>query len=229
MPEPLIAAQGLSKCFDRRDRIILDTISITIPTGQSIGITGPSGCGKTTLLSILAGLSQPDSGTLTYHLPGEAPAQRLTPALRARHLGIVFQAVHLIPTLSVIENVQIPLFGTEPSASRRHARARAMLERVDLAQAADWIPARLSGGERQRVGVARAFVNDPSLILADEPTGHLDSASAEHVVAALLDWQSQLGRTLVMVTHDAALANRMDRVIALRDGVIMGDGPGKPG
>lgn len=219
----IVEAEGLGKTYDRADRPVLTDVSLVLRAGEAVAVTGPSGCGKTTLLSILAGLTPPDTGRLRFRLPGEPPADRLTPALRRRHVGLVFQAVHLIPTLTVAENVEIPLFGVEPDARRRRAQALAMLERVDLAAAADWSPARLSGGERQRVAVARAFVNRPTLVLADEPTGHLDSRSAERVVAALLALGRDTGGALLMVTHNPELAARMDRRIALLDGRVQAD------
>lgn len=218
---PLVAARGITKAFDRRDRVVLDHVDLCLWPGESVAVTGPSGCGKTTLLSIIAGLVPQDSGDLQFRLPQEPVAARLGPALRRRHVGLVFQAVHLIPTLTVQENVEIPLFGVEPDRHARQDRARAMLDRVGLAGAADWSPARLSGGERQRVAVARAFVNRPVLILADEPTGHLDSTSAERVVSALIELRARTGGVLLMVTHNPDLAARMDRQILLLDGRIV--------
>jgi putative ABC transport system ATP-binding protein len=182
---------------------------------------GPSGCGKTTLLSILAGLMEPDVGTLTYRLPGIAPVGRLTAALRRDHVGIVFQSIHLIPTLTVLENIEIPMFGVERSQSRRMKRTWEILEMLGLEELANKLPHLLSGGERQRVAVGRAFANHPSLVFADEPTGNLDTASSNRVVAALLDMAAQTRGALIVVTHNEAVAERMQRTLEIVDGHIV--------
>jgi putative ABC transport system ATP-binding protein len=217
---PILEARGLRKTFDVRDRVILDGVSLAVSAGEAVAVTGPSGCGKTTLLSILAGLVPPDAGSLIYRFPGRAETGRLTPALRRAEIGIVFQSIHLIPTLTVAENVEVPLFGTVPERRAREARAREVREMVGLGGAAGWQPTRLSGGERQRVAVARAFVNRPALVFADEPTGNLDTASSDVVIAALLRMTTEMGGALVLVTHNRGIAARLDRELTLVDGRI---------
>ena len=199
---PILEAVGICKTFDERDRIVLDGISLAVAHGESIALTGPSGCGKTTLLSILSGLMQADAGRLCYRLPDVPPASKLTAELRRHHVGIVFQSIHLIPTLTVLENLEIPMFGVENSPRRRVARAREILEMLDLTALANMQPHLLSGGERQRVAVGRAFVNRPSLVFADEPTGNLDIASSDHVIDALLDMAEQTSGALIVVSSD---------------------------
>jgi ABC-type lipoprotein export system ATPase subunit len=218
--DPILEAEGVCKTFDERDRIILDHVSLTVGKGESIAITGPSGSGKTTLLSILAGLLPADSGRLLYRFEGRQTADRLNAGLRRHHVGMVFQAIHLIPTLTVVENVEIPLFGVERDSERRQRRAHAVLDMLGLSEMASWRPNRLSGGEKQRVGVARAFANRPALVFADEPTGNLDTVSSGLVMKALTELTTESGGSLIVVTHDAAIARLMNRNLLLVDGKI---------
>lgn len=225
---PILQASGLCKRFDERDRLVLDDVSLTIAYGESVALMGPSGCGKTTLLSILAGLMLPDAGALDYWFPGLPPTDRLTAAIRRHHVGIVFQSIHLIPTLTVLENVEIPMFGVEKSADRRLHRAREVVERLGLSAFADMRPHQLSGGERQRVAIGRAFANRPILVFADEPTGNLDTVSSEQVVQALLDMASQTNGSLLVVTHNPGVAACMDRILTIVDGRIVANGAKSP-
>jgi putative ABC transport system ATP-binding protein len=199
---------------------ILDRVTLDVPTGQFLAVTGPSGSGKSTLLGLIAGLDQPTSGSIRVagqevtSLDEDALAQ-----LRRQTIGYVFQAFHLIPTLTALENVAVPLeLAAVPDAL---ARARLLLGEIGLADRVDHYPAQLSGGEQQRVALARASANRPALLLADEPTGNLDSATGAEIIALLMGWNRQRGTTLVLVTHDPALACHADRTVELRDGRIV--------
>jgi putative ABC transport system ATP-binding protein len=201
---------------------ILRGIDLTVASGETVGIVGPSGSGKSTLMMVMGGLERPSSGRVTVagtdfgRLDEDGLAR-----FRRDHVGIVFQSFHLIPTMTALENVAIPL----ELAGRADAfgRARDLLATVGLAARALHFPGQLSGGEQQRVALARAFAAEPSLLLADEPTGNLDLATGRMVMALLFDLQARLGTTLVLITHDSALAERCGRVVELADGRIIGD------
>ena len=202
---------------------ILRGIDLAIPKGQFVAIMGPSGSGKSTLLGLLAGLDDATSGKLL--LDGEditGLSEDRMAEVRGRKIGFVFQSFQLIPTLTAEENVLLPaeLAGAGAEAS---SRARDLLTRVGLADRLDHYPVQLSGGEQQRVALARAFITSPPILLADEPTGNLDGRTGEQVLELLLELNRREGATLVMVTHDPALAQHADRVITLRDGVILSD------
>jgi putative ABC transport system ATP-binding protein len=202
---------------------ILRGIDLAIPRGQFVAIMGPSGSGKSTLLGLLAGLDNASSGQLL--LDGE-DITRLSEdrmaQVRGRKIGFVFQSFQLIPTLTAEENVLLPaeLAGAGPAVI---SRARELLTRVGLADRLDHYPVQLSGGEQQRVALARAFITKPPILLADEPTGNLDGKTGAQVLELLLELNRHEGATLVMVTHDAALAAHADRVITLRDGLVVSD------
>lgn len=201
---------------------ILKGVSLNIGQGEAVGLVGPSGSGKSSLLMVLAGLEQANSGTVT--VAGEELTRLDEDALarfRGRHVGIVFQAFHLIPTMTAIENVAVPL----ELAGRADAfeRAAAELASVGLGHRLDHYPSQLSGGEQQRVAVARALAPEPRILVADEPTGNLDEATGRQIMDLLFAAQTRRGATLVIVTHDLALARRCDRTIRLRSGQIEGD------
>lgn len=201
---------------------ILDNVSVTIPMRQMVAIVGPSGSGKSTLLGLLAGLDKPTSGSI--QLEG-VDITKLSEQAMARYrrekIGYIFQSFHLIPTLTALENVAVPL---ELAGDRRaQDRAAELLKAVGLAERTRHYPVQLSGGEQQRVAVARAFACRPPVLLADEPTGNLDSATGRQVIDLIMDLHQECGTTLVLVTHDEALASRMERVIVLRDGRIAAD------
>jgi putative ABC transport system ATP-binding protein len=202
-----------------RSLTILDGIDLTIDAGESVAILGPSGSGKSTLLALMAGLDQPTRGEVL--LDGEAiqnlSEDRLA-RLRRRKIGFVFQSFQLLGNLTALENVLLPLELAEMEAPR--ARAAELLERVGLGERGHHYPSQLSGGEQQRVALARAYACRPPILLADEPTGNLDSATGERILALLDELQQDSGTTLVMVTHDPAIARRTDRRIYLRDGRI---------
>ncbi len=201
---------------------VLTDVSLEVPAGQFLAIAGPSGSGKSTLLGLIAGLDRPTAGRI--EVDGVAVTELEEDALarfRRDHVGYVFQSFHLVPTLTALENVAVPLeLGGDADAE---ARARALLAEVGLAERAHHYPVQLSGGEQQRVAVARALARRPPLLLADEPTGNLDSATGKQIIDLLVGANRRLGRTLVLVTHDPALAGHADRVITLRDGRIVSD------
>ncbi|MFJ1705819.1 ABC transporter ATP-binding protein [Kitasatospora sp. NPDC088346] len=222
---PLLAADDLVKSHRSGSATIpaVRGVSLRVHAGDFVAVTGPSGAGKSTLLQLLAGLLRPDQGTL--RLTGRR-VERLGEAdwavLRRRHYGIVFQSGNLLSTLSVADNVELPALLTGTPTRVARARRRDLLEELGLSDKARSGPGALSGGERQKVALARALVNDPDLLLADEPTGNLDSRSAREVLALLTRYHA-LGRTIVLVTHDARVAGSADRVVNLFDGRISDD------
>jgi putative ABC transport system ATP-binding protein len=201
---------------------ILHALDLTIPDAQFVSIVGPSGSGKSTLLGLVAGLDAPTEGEI--RIDGEridTMSEDALALLRSRKIGFIFQSFHLIPSLTAFENVLIPM----EIAGVRDAgkRARRLLEDVELSARSHHYPSQLSGGEQQRVSIARAFANDPSILLADEPTGNLDSRSGRHIFDLMVELNRQRGATLVLVTHDHELAARADRRISLRDGRVVAD------
>ena len=214
---PLIEARGLRRTFESGRVEALRGLDLRLAEGEFVAIQGPSGCGKSTLLQILGGLDEPTGGDLLFR--GERrPRIRDLAAFRARTVGFVFQSAHLLPTLSALENVQIPMFEMPWRAADRRARARALLAAVGLDDRLGHRPPQLSGGERQRVAIARSLANQPRLLLADEPTGSLDSENARLILAVLRDVHLRHGVTLVVVTHDPAVAAQADRVLPMLDG-----------
>ena len=204
------------------DLTILHSLNLSIPDGQFIAVVGPSGSGKSTLLGLIAGLDAPTSGAI--RIDGEditSMGEDKLASLRGRKIGFVFQSFHLIPSMTAFENVLAPM---EIAGARdAHPRARQLLEDVDLTARAHHYPSQLSGGERQRVAIARAFANGPSILLADEPTGNLDSRNGQHVFDLMLAINRRRGTTLVLVTHERDLAAAADRQIHLRDGRVVHD------
>src|SRR2546426_2235577 len=220
----MISVRGLSMRFTSGGAAVdvLADISLDVPPGQFLAVAGPSGSGKSTLLGLVAGLDQPTAGRITVagveitRLGEDALAR-----FRRDTIGYVFQSYHLIPTLTALENVAVPL--ELAGDARALDRAGALLAEVGLAGRAHHYPIQLSGGEQQRVAVARAVCRRPRLLLADEPTGNLDSATGKQIIELLVDLHRNLGSTLVLVTHDGALAAHADRVVTLRDGRIVSD------
>lgn len=201
---------------------ILRGVDLQIPRGQFVAIMGPSGSGKSTLLGLLAGLDTPTSGSIILdgtEISGLAEDQLAQ--IRGRKLGFVFQSYQLIPTLTAIENVLLP--SELAGEGNGDARALELMDTVGLRERRDHYPIQLSGGEQQRVALARAFMMKPPILMADEPTGNLDSTNGQHVLELLLSMNRKEGTTLVMVTHDATLAGYADRVVRLKDGVVVGD------
>jgi putative ABC transport system ATP-binding protein len=222
--KPLIALTDVSRTYGAVPAV--DGVSLTVGAGAFVAVMGPSGSGKSTLLNLIAGLDRPSSGTVVVDgvdlaTLGEAALARF----RRRRVGFVFQFFNLLGSLTVAGNIRVPaqLAGVKPRVAAQ--RVRELLDQLDLAGVADHFPARLSGGERQRVAVARALVNRPALLLADEPTGALDSRAGEHVME-LLAGLHRGGQTILLVTHDAKLAaTAADRVVTLRDGRVLDDAP----
>jgi putative ABC transport system ATP-binding protein len=220
---PLLELREVAKSYRRGNEVVvaLAGVDLQVDAGEHVAIVGPSGSGKSTLLHLSGGLDVPDSGNvrvLDRDLASMSVAERAR--LRRREIGFVFQLFHLLPTLSVAENVALPL---TLDGRRDAARVRALLERVDLAHRSDHRPGELSGGEMQRAAIARALVARPPLILADEPTGNLDSATGSLVLDVLDAVVAEEGAALVMVTHDAQAASRARRVLHVRDGALHDD------
>ena len=219
---PLLEAKGLTREFDDGQVQALRGVDFSIHEGEFIAITGPSGCGKSTLLQLLGALDRPTSGTLLYR--GQSLPDHPNPAgYRACEIGFIFQAFHLLPTFTASENVQIPMFETNRSLAERRDCAHELLKLVGLEHRLDHFPSKLSGGERQRVAIARSLANGPALLLADEPTGNLDSKNAHVVLDLIVRLQEEQGRTMVMVTHDPSIAERAGRTLHMIDGRIVSD------
>ena len=221
--ESVLRARGLRKEYGTGEGLVraVDGVDLDVAAGETVAVMGPSGCGKSTLLHLLGGLDRPTAGELW--LAGQRLDQmgeRALARLRRDAVGFVFQAFHLMDELTAVENVELPalLAGRSPRAARR--RAAGLLERVGLADRARFLPSALSGGQRQRVAIARALVADPLVVLADEPTGNLDSEATLEVLR-LFDSLHAAGQTLVIVTHDARIAATADRLISMRDGAFV--------
>ncbi|MCM2269616.1 MAG: ABC transporter ATP-binding protein [Thermoanaerobaculia bacterium] len=223
---PVFRARSLARRYGRGDGAVraLDGVDLELAAGEALFVAGPSGSGKSTLLHLLGALDRADAGSL--EIEGRDVArlgERERALLRRGRLGFVFQAFHLVPVLSALENVEYPLWIAGVGRRERHERAAAMLAAVGLAARARHRPDELSGGERQRVAVARALVHRPAAVLADEPTGNLDSANARAVVELLLELNREHGTALVVATHDAELLARAPRRLTLRDGRVVAD------
>jgi putative ABC transport system ATP-binding protein len=216
-----IAVRDVSKVY-QRDEVkvpVLSGLSLDIAGGDYVALMGPSGSGKTTLLNLIGGIDRPTSGSITVddtdiaRLSGRALAQ-----WRSRHIGFIFQLYNLIPVLTALQNVELPLLLVKMSAAERRRRAATALELVGLRDRMNHFPRQLSGGQEQRVAIARAVVSDPSILLADEPTGDLDRKSAEEILTLLERLNREFGKTIVMVTHDPHAAERAHRLVHLEKG-----------
>jgi putative ABC transport system ATP-binding protein len=221
-----IRLENLSKVYNPDEPEVsvraLDRIAFDVPRGESLAIIGPSGCGKSTLLNIIGCLDRPSEGH--YYLEGRDVAELdddELAAVRNRHIGFVFQSFNLLPRMTALENVELPLLYASVKDSRE--RARTALDRVGLAARERHLPTEMSGGQRQRVAIARALVTNPSILLCDEPTGALDSRTGRDVLELLHSLNAD-GSTLIIVTHDLGVARSLSRVISMRDGHIVGDG-----
>ena len=221
-PGCVFAAAGLKKEFDDGQVQALRGVDFRILQGEFVAVTGPSGCGKSTLLQMLGALDRPSAGTLLYR-GGELGTLRDPAVYRAHEIGFIFQSFHLLPTFTAVENVQIPMFETERPASERMDRAVELLKAVGMEHRLHHLPAKLSGGERQRVAIARSLANAPSVLLADEPTGNLDSENARHVLGLIIRLHREQNMTLVLVTHDLTIAQQATRTIQMKDGRIISD------
>jgi putative ABC transport system ATP-binding protein len=223
---PLIEITDLSRTYEVGDGEVaaLAGATLTIARGEFVAITGPSGSGKSTLMNILGCLDRPTRGSYRLAgvevatLDGDARAE-----IRNRRIGFVFQNFNLLARTTALENVELPLFYGPMPLAEQHARARRALDRVGLADRAGHVPSQLSGGQQQRVAIARALVGDPELLLADEPTGNLDSRTSAEIIAMLRALNRDDGLTIVLVTHDPEVADAVDRIITVRDGRITAD------
>jgi putative ABC transport system ATP-binding protein len=222
--EPIVIVRDVHKHFRRGSEQIdvLAGLSLEVPEGEFLALMGPSGSGKTTLLNLIAGLDQPSAGEI---IVGENTISRMTESQlakwRTRHVGFVFQFYHLLPVLTAYENVELPLLLLPLSAAERKRQVLTALDLVGLSNRLTHRPGQLSGGQQQRVGIARAIVTDPTLIVADEPTGDLDAKSADEILKLLIELKNSLKKTIVMVTHDPKAAERSERILHLEKGQLV--------
>ncbi len=214
---PMLNVVNVSRAFDEGSVQALADVSLTVGTGEYLAIMGPSGSGKSTLLNLLGALDEPTAGEIVFEGQSLSKFANLD-RFRASSLGFVFQSFHLLPTLTALENVQIPMFESGLRSRERVQKAAELLKLVGLSHRAGHLPNKLSVGERQRVAIARALANDPKLLLADEPTGNLDSASGNIVLDLFDRLHQDHGLTLIVITHDSHVATRAQRTIWIRDG-----------
>lgn len=227
MAELIVNATGIHKTYDTGKLKVqaLKGVNLDVRSGEMVAIMGPSGCGKTTLLNCLSGLDEIDAGqvlidgVLLHAMPDDERSD-----YRARRMGFVFQLYNLLPVLSAVENVELPLLVSGVSPSESHRRAVEMLDMMGLSDRARHLPAELSGGQRQRVTIARALVNEPSIIWADEPTGDLDSETAGEIIDLMCQLNQTNGQSFVLVTHSEEVGSRAHRIVRMRDGQIEDDG-----
>lgn len=218
--EPILECTGLSKTYG--DLRVVKDVSLRVADGEFVSLVGKSGSGKTTLLSLLSGLEAPTGGRVVLDGKELTSAEEDELArFRREKVGFVFQSFHLIPTLSAWENVALPLFPVKMTRDERYRRAVELLTQMDMGERREHLPSKLSGGEKQRVAIARALVNHPRILFADEPTGNLDSATGAATMDLIRTLHAQQRVTLLMVTHDAALAETADRTLRMHDGEIL--------
>ena len=223
---PLYELRGVTRSFTKGGVTVnaLRGIDLEIARGETVSLEGPSGSGKTTLLQLLGALDTPTSGQIRFAGRSlENETDHVLTDIRSREIGFVFQQFNLIPTLSAAENVAIAMVPREPSHEVRMARAGELLEQVGLSHRSEHLPPRLSGGEQQRVAIARALANSPEVVIADEPTGNLDSANAQEFLSLLDELQRQFGVTIIIATHDEDVASHTKRRVKVRDGSIVSD------
>ena len=217
----IVEIRNLTKTFSRGSEQIrvLDSLSLNVPEGQFLALMGPSGSGKTTLLNLIAGLDSPSSGAIQVGaIDISTMSEGQLAKWRTRHIGFIFQFSHLLPVLTAYENVELPLLLLPMTSAERKTRVSTALDLVGLSDRNSHRPGQLSGGQQQRVGIARAIVTDPTLIVADEPTGDLDSKSAEEILRLLIELQSGLNKTIIMVTHDPKAALAAERCLHVDKG-----------
>jgi ABC-type lipoprotein export system ATPase subunit len=227
MPDPIIQARNVHKTFHTGAIEVhaLRGVDLTIQPGEMVAIMGPSGCGKTTLLNCLSGLDYFDEGEVLIEGASLSKMSKRT-TWRAERMGFVFQTYNLLPVITAQENVELPLLVSSISQADARRRAKDALDAVGLADRANHRPAELSGGQRQRVTIARALVNNPALVWADEPTGNLDAATSDEILALMQKLNKEQGRTFVIVTHDEQVGALCDRIVRMRDGKIVGQEDG---
>ena len=221
--QPVVEIHDLSKSYRRGGQIVpvLNDIDLNIAHGDFVGLMGPSGSGKSTLLNLIAGIDKPDRGTLRVGgVDITALSETALADWRAQHVGFIFQFYNLIPVLTAFENVELPLLLTQLSASERREHVSAALSMVGLGDRTEHYPSELSGGQQQRVAIARAIITDPTILVADEPTGDLDRVSAEEILNLMERMNDELGKTIIMVTHDPHAARRAHSIKHLDKGVL---------
>lgn len=217
----IVETRELVKIYGDGEEIrALDRVNLTVRRGEFVSVMGPSGSGKSTLLYVMGALARPTSGQVLINGQDLAKVRNLD-RFRNETMGFIFQLHNLIPTMTALENVEVPLHEQRMSGKERHGRARELLEMVGLGDRLSHLPNQLSGGQCQRVAVARSLVNQPSLVLADEPTGELDSENSKEIIDLMHDMNHRLGTTFIMVTHDLAVARRTDRILIMGDGCIV--------
>jgi putative ABC transport system ATP-binding protein len=213
----MIKIRNLFKTYENNTVQAVNDLSLSIDKGEIVALTGPSGCGKSTLLNITGGLDRPDSGSIRIK-DQELSEYKSLPAYRSQIVGFVFQFHHLIPSLTLLENVELPMYSQQWSTKQRHKKATDLLIEVGLEHRMHFFPPKVSGGERQRAAIARSMVNNPEIILADEPTGNVDSQTGQRVMGMLITWCLRMGTTLVIATHNPLIADMTQRTICLQDG-----------
>ena len=234
MASPLLQVRNLHKTYDGGRIAALRGVDLSIEAGEFVAISGQSGSGKSTLLQLLGGLDTPTSGEVLFRgsalgsaqgsAVGSAQASSISlDTYRCHHVGFIFQSFYLLPTLNAVENVQAPMLATKEGGGHREERAAALLREVGLEHRMRQLPSELSGGERQRVAIARALANNPPILLADEPTGNLDSANSARIMELVIGIQQTRGMTLIVITHEDEIANAAPRHIRIHDGVLTQD------
>ena len=219
LTDGMVRARALALHFDDGETQALDGVDLAICEGEFVALVGPSGCGKSSLLNVIGTLETPTAGEVFFRTQPYS-AIRDPSLFRRQHIGFIFQSFNLIPTLNALDNVVVATIGTPGAAAAKMERARELLSTLGLDDRLDHLPGKLSGGERQRVAIARALINTPDLILADEPTGSLDSVNSAQVLDLLAKIQQERGLTVIMATHDPSVSGRADRVLRMRDGKI---------
>ena len=224
MSEPIIRVENVTKIYGSGETAVraLNSLSVDVQTGEFVAVMGPSGCGKSTLLNMLGALDQPTEGRV-WVAGEDLSSLKDVDRFRARTVGFVFQLHNLLPTMTAHENVEVPLQGQQRNRKERKERAAHLLELVGLEDRSGHLPSQLSGGQRQRVAVARSLANDPALILADEPSGSLDSQSSEEILALLAELNRTQQTSIVVVTHDRRVAQATRRILRMQDGTIVTD------
>ncbi|MXX25932.1 MAG: ABC transporter ATP-binding protein [Caldilineaceae bacterium SB0668_bin_21] len=220
----IVRVENLTKIYGSSETAVraLDRLSVEVPAGEFVAVMGPSGCGKSTLLNMLGALDQPTEGTVW--VAGEDLSKlKNVDRFRARTVGFVFQLHNLLPTMTAQENVEVPLQGHVNSRRERKERAAHLLDLVGLGDRSDHLPGQLSGGQRQRVAIARSLANSPALVLADEPSGALDSQSSDEILALLAELNESQGTSIVVVTHDRRVAQATQRILRMQDGRVVSD------